>query len=123
MLPEKRQWIPLRSLSFRCARMDGCQNRNADEGCRRNDDDISISSGACLAVDRPSGLSEQPCIMKSEDHRIDLLDGNILTIIDAMTSNDPHTLDAQDPLKWARDEFEIPLKSDSGGDGMSELLS
>ena len=36
-----------------------------------------------------------------------------------MASIDPQALDAADPLKWARDEFEIPLKSDSGGDGMS----
>jgi hypothetical protein len=39
-----------------------------------------------------------------------------------MPAVDPHTLDAEDPLKWARDEFEIPLKSDSGGDGMSNLF-
>jgi hypothetical protein len=30
---------------------------------------------------------------------------------------DPAQLDAQDPLKWTRDEFEIPLQSHSGGDG------
>lgn len=35
---------------------------------------------------------------------------------------DPQALDAADPLKWARDEFEIPLKSDSGGDGMQTTL-
>jgi hypothetical protein len=39
-----------------------------------------------------------------------------------MPAIDPHTLDAEDPLKWARDEFEIPLKSDSGGDGTSDLF-
>lgn len=39
-----------------------------------------------------------------------------------MTTIDPHTLDSEDSLKWARDEFEIPLKSDSGGDGTSNLF-
>ncbi|KAJ9125145.1 hypothetical protein QFC22_000099 [Naganishia vaughanmartiniae] len=36
-----------------------------------------------------------------------------------MTSIDPLQLDAQDPLAWARQEFEIPLQGDSGGHGMS----
>lgn len=34
-----------------------------------------------------------------------------------MSPIDAHQLDAQDPLAWARDEFEIPLQSDSGGQG------
>ncbi|KAJ9108770.1 hypothetical protein QFC21_000090 [Naganishia friedmannii] len=39
-----------------------------------------------------------------------------------MSSIDPHQLDAQDPLAWAREEFEIPLQRDSGGDGDGEVV-
>ncbi|KAJ9102951.1 hypothetical protein QFC19_004507 [Naganishia cerealis] len=39
-----------------------------------------------------------------------------------MTTLDPHRLDAEDPLKWARDEFEIPLRSDSGGEGQDDVV-
>lgn len=32
-------------------------------------------------------------------------------------SFDPEEADRNDPLSWTRDEFEIPLKSESGGKG------
>lgn len=46
----------------------------------------------------------------------------IFTANSTMASIDLQALDAADPLKWARDEFEIPLKSDSGGDGVQSTL-
>ena len=36
---------------------------------------------------------------------------------------DPVEADKNDPLNWTRDEFELPLRSESGGEGQSRSRS
>jgi len=38
-------------------------------------------------------------------------------------SFDPVEADRNDPLSWTRDEFELPLRAESGGKGKSSLSS